>query len=74
MIDWPRTLAEAKKRRYGVWVNEPRGRHFREQHCAYEISYPGGLGQGWRQCFRRGGYGPSNLYCRQHAEKIAKED
>jgi len=68
MIDYPKTIEEAKKYRYGSWVGNPKGTPYKEGRCAYEvwsafISY---------QCTRNNGHGPEGLYCKQHA-KMLKE-
>ena len=67
MIDFPKTVTEANQYRYGTWAGNPNGNVYRPLHCAYEV---------WRdsfishQCSRSNGYGPSNLYCKQHAKIV----
>ena len=70
MINAPKTLEEARARRYGEWAGYPVGRRYDPMRCAYEV-YPQG-GHGWVpwQCARKPGFGPDKLYCRQHAAKL----
>lgn len=68
MIHPPKTLAEAKKYRYGEWAGNPKGDAYDPACCAYEY-WPKGE---WvpHQCTRPNGHGPAGLYCKQHAKKV----
>lgn len=68
MLDPPKTLEEAKKCRYNKWTGNPKGFQYKEERCAYEVHDIVGWGQ--HQCFRKNGYGPNGLYCKQHAKKV----
>ena len=72
MIDAPRTLEDARKRRYGEWAGNPRGHAFDPMYCAYEV--PENRGWSYRQCGRRPGKGPAGLYCGTHANVLVRED
>lgn len=63
MIDYPKTIEEAKEYRYNVWAGNPNGIPYRKERCVYEV-YHGVL---FAQCSRKNGHGPRKLYCRQHA-------
>jgi len=71
MIDYPKTLKEARERRYGAWAGEPDGRKYGEGFCAYEV-WGGPRGMTAYQCCRRNGYGPEELYCKTHAKILAR--
>lgn len=49
----PKTLAEARKHRYGTWAGNPRGNPYREGFCIEEIM-PDVRGPLPRQCHGRG--------------------
>lgn len=69
MHDVPRTKAEATKTRYSVWAGEPGGVPFDNTCCAYEV--PTRWGGRFRQCSRKPGHDPGELYCRQHAARVS---
>ena len=67
----PLTKADAEKRRYNKsWVT-PKGKAFDPACCAGEVSYQ----SGWRsrQCLRKPGKGPDELYCAMHAKMLQKQ-
>ena len=72
MINYPRTIEEARARRFGQWAGNPKGRPYIEGKCAYEVPDPGG----WifRQCSRKAAYGPGGLYCKTHAKRVGGDD
>ena len=59
-----------KERRYGQWAGNPEGYPEDKTKCIYAV-FPGTRYE-WipHQCRRKRGYGPSGLYCKQHAKKI----
>lgn len=61
----PKTIQEAKARKYGAWAGNPAGMPYNEKHCAYEVFNLIG-----RQCSRGKGHGPDRLYCKQHAKIV----
>lgn len=65
MFDAPQNAAEATKYRYGQWGGNPRGHAYNPELCAYQVS------DGWlyRQCSKKPGSGPAELYCKQHAKR-----
>lgn len=65
------TLAEAKKRRYGVWAGRPKGTPYDSGRCAYEIYNDATMIA--RQCSRTAGQGLNGLFCYQHAIIVQKE-
>lgn len=67
MIDYPKTIEEAREYRYNIWAGNPKGLAFVKERCAYKVpvsTLPS------HQCYRRDGHGPANLYCKQHAGMI----
>ena len=66
MFDPPKTEKKAKLYRYGAWAGNPKGTPYNHNCCAYEVS------DGWlfRQCYRKSGYGPEQLYCKSHAKRV----
>ncbi len=68
MPEYPQTLEEARAYRYNEWAGNPNGSSYLVGWCAYEVfrTLPG------HQCYRKDGYGPERLYCKQHA-KIVQE-
>lgn len=52
-------------RRYGCWAGRPNGTPEDPTRCVKEI-HTGERGMGFRQCSRKRGYGPNNLYCKIH--------
>lgn len=69
MIDYPKTIEEARKYRYAIQTLNPAGEPYREKYCAYEVMFGGSLHY-YLQCSRMNGYGLSGLYCKQHAGMI----
>ncbi len=67
MIEYPKTLVEAQEKVYGQWAGS-KGRSYNEGYCASEL-YSGYIP---RQCSRKSGNGPDNLYCKQHAKIVAE--
>lgn len=65
MIDYPKTIEEARKYRYGT-----NKRSYYEGCCAYEVSEVLAFYRVSRQCLREKGHGPANLYCKPHAGMI----
>lgn len=66
MLDYPKTIEEARKYKYHQWAGNPKGQPYKDGCCAYEVwsnifSY---------QCSRKNGHGPNGLYCKQHVKKI----
>lgn len=70
MLECPKTLEQAKKYRYNEWAGNPRGYAYRPERCAYEV-FPNERGAHHHQCLKKKGYGPSGLYCKQHAKRAA---
>lgn len=64
--DDPKTLEEAKAKRYHVWGGMPKGVPYQPGKCAAEV-YSDHL---FHQCSRKHGHGPAGLYCVVHAKKI----
>lgn len=64
----PETLEEAKEIRYGRWTGNPNGVKYKESQCAYEVHDEREIIG--RQCFRKNGFGPGKLYCKQHARIV----
>jgi len=64
----PKTLEEAKAKRYGTWAGSPDGNAYDPDQCAYEVY----SAWGFYQCSRKNGHGINGLYCKQHA-KMVKE-
>jgi len=65
----PRTLEQAQKYRYTQWAGNPKGNTYRPERCAMEV-WSADRGALPYQCCRKPGYGPANLYCKQHAKKL----
>lgn len=70
-MEYPKTLEEARKLRYGQWSGDPKGHKYDDVFCAYEVLGESGFGLPY-QCQRKNGHGPSGLYCKQHAKIVAK--
>jgi hypothetical protein len=70
MFDRPTTKDAAMKYRYGRWAGRPNGDRYAPARCAEEVSAGAGS---WLfcQCTRNAGYGPDDLYCKQHAKRFA---
>lgn len=79
MLNPPRTPEEAQAYKYGIWTwdiarwphQSLEGQPYFKGHCAYEVSYIRGS---LHQCKHENGHGPNNLYCKQHAEILAREE
>jgi hypothetical protein len=70
-MNYPTTLAEAQKHRYGCWAGRPNGNSYDSDKCAYEVfGDPSMLS---RQCYRTNGHGLNKLFCYQHAQVVLKE-
>ena len=67
MFNPPKTLEEAKTKRYGTWEGMSNGIEYYENYCAYEV-FSGGRGWFSYQCTRKNGHGINKLYCKQHAK------
>ena len=63
----PLTRAEAEKYRYCTWAGDQKGRAFDPARCAHEV-YERGL---FYQCSRKPGHGPDEIFCKQHAKRLA---
>lgn len=71
MIDYPKTLEEAKLVKYGVWrAGGKTGTVYDPKHCAYEV-YPVDCWTTY-QCLRKNGHGSNKLYCKQHSKIVNK--
>lgn len=79
MLNPPKTLEEAQVYRYGVWVwditrwpyQSLEGQSYSEDYCAYEVS---NIKRSLYQCKHKNGHGSNNLYCKQHAKILAREE
>lgn len=69
MLDYPTTLEDAQKVRFGAWSGDPQGRKYIFAHCAYEV-WGNGRGVSSSQCQHKNGYGAAGLYCKVHAQKL----
>jgi hypothetical protein len=70
MIDRPMTRDEARAIRYRRWGGDPAGRPWNPERCAESVS-DGGRSVLSHQCNHKPGYGPDDLYCKQHAERLS---
>jgi hypothetical protein len=68
MINAPKTIEEARKHKYNKWAGNPSGWDYVEDRCAYDVWDKYMFGS--RQCFRKAGHGPDELYCKQHAKMV----
>jgi len=68
MYNYPKTLKEAKKRKYGDWAGDPGGQPYDESRCAYAV-WPDYIMHSI-QCSRYNGHGPDGLYCKQHSKML----
>lgn len=70
MINYPKTLDEAKQHKYRRWAGNSKGNSYREGYCAYEVfsTIPSS------QCSRKAKAGPGGLYCKQHAKLVQPID
>lgn len=71
MSDAPRTIEQAKKYRYNRWSGNPNGNRYVEGRCAYKV-WGTGRSMLSYQCHRKNGYGPDDLYCKQHSKKVTE--
>ena len=72
----PKTLEEARDKRYNLKVDTFYSQSFKEGFCAHTVKNSLGYHSHailYPQCSRKNGHGPEGLYCKQHAGKI-KED
>lgn len=67
-VDWPRTFSEAQSVRYGTTRDNPLGTAHCSLQCAADVVSI--FGRELRQCGRKPGYGPEQLYCKQHSAVI----
>ena len=66
MMQNPKTLEDAMKRKYGV-----RGQSdYCDCRCAFEVLAYNNRWPNYHQCERKPGFGPGCLYCKQHAKKV----
>lgn len=71
MINYPKTLEEARKYRYGK--GNPAGTsEYKAHRCAFEV--PESKWYYAHQCYYINGHGIGGLYCRQHAKKIKETE
>lgn len=71
MLGNPKTLEEAKRKRYGVWAGNPKGNRYKKGYCAYKV---GSAFAYFHQCSRKNGHGIGKLYCKQHAKIMEGRD
>ena len=57
-------------RRYGRWAGNSYGLPENNASCIIEVAEPGRWIIHYHQCSRKRGYGPDELYCKQHAKMI----
>jgi hypothetical protein len=69
MINPPKTIEEARARRYGKWKGNLLGFRYHEGDCAYECHPRTWM---YSQCSRKNGHGIAGLYCKQHAEMMKR--
>jgi hypothetical protein len=55
------------ERRYDESNLNPKGTPEDKTRCIEEVADE--TGWHWHQCFRRRGFGPDGLYCKQHAKQ-----
>lgn len=67
MIDYPKTIEEARQYKYRQWAGNPNGNPYRNGFCAWEV-WPNDRGGLPHQCHKKSGYGINGLYCKQHAK------
>jgi hypothetical protein len=72
MIGSPKTLKEARKQRFGAWAGNPKGHAFVEGQCSYQAYDE--FTHHFYQCTRKAKTGPANLYCKQHAKMIERDN
>lgn len=71
MINYPKTVEEARRHRYSRWAGNPLGNDYDPAYCAMEVFRERCQ---FSQCSHRNGHGPANLYCKQHAKKVEGEN
>lgn len=64
----PKTIEEARAKRYGVWAGSA-GEPYDESRCAEEVSDNDSRFPHFYQCSRRPGHGLAGLYCKAHARQ-----
>ena len=69
MINPPKTKEDAEKKTYGLPWDKRRYNH---EFCVYAV-WSGGRGTSSHQCYRKPGFGPCGLYCKQHAKMVNEE-
>ena len=67
MKDGPRTIEDAQRTRYGIWGGNLKGREYDPDRCCESVY----SNYHRCQCNRPNGYGPANLYCKQHSMKFS---
>lgn len=55
-------------RRYNQWAGNPKGEKEDVKRCVVEV-FDKGRSILTHQCYRKRGYGPNGLLCRQHANR-----
>ena len=63
----PITLEEAMRKAY-CGPRQPVGSFYGPERCAFTVAQRFRVGV--KQCSRRPGHGPANLYCKQHARMV----
>lgn len=71
MFNDPKTLEEAKNKRYGTWAGRPSGDAYDPDCCAYQV-FSEERSVVHHQCRRKNGHGIERLYCKQHAKMVKK--
>jgi hypothetical protein len=71
MIDAPKSIEQARRRRYNVWGGNPNGTPYKEGRCAEQV-WQQGRGALSYQCTRKAVTGPDKLFCRQHDPDAVK--
>jgi hypothetical protein len=56
---------------YGCWAGNSRGTEEDPTRCTAEVP-EGGRSPLFHQCNKKRGHGPDGLYCKQHANLLAK--
>lgn len=73
MLNYPRTLEEAKAYKYNQWGGNPNGTAYKPERCAYEVYSNDRTMMHW-QCFYKNGKGAGGLYCGIHAKRVPAEE
>lgn len=65
------TRVELQNKRYGKCLSSPNGTPYNPKHCCETVvcSHDAYLS---KQCSRKNGHGPDELYCKQHAGKLSQ--